>query len=150
MWPSCHQGSVMAEQKTKPTGASVTAFIAAIPDPEKRKEIKKVGAMMRRATGARPKLWGTSIVGYGRYHYDYASGRSGDWMLTGYSPRKQALTVYIMTGFAPFAGLLDRLGTFKTGKSCLYIKRLADIDETVLESLIAQSVALMRERYETG
>jgi hypothetical protein len=140
----------MAEQKTKPTGASVTAFIAGIPDPEKRKEIKKVGAMMRRATGARPKLWGTSIVGYGRYHYEYASGRSGDWMLTGYSPRKQALTVYIMTGFEPFAGLMDRLGTYKTGKSCLYIKRLADIDETVLESLIAQSVALMRERYETG
>jgi hypothetical protein len=140
----------MAEPKTKPTGASVTAFVAAIQDPGKRREIKKIGAMMRRATGARPKLWGQSIVGYGRYHYDYPSGRSGDWMLTGYAPRKQALTVYILSGFEPFAGLMDRLGKFQTGKSCLYIKRLADVDEAVLEDLITQSVSLMRERYETG
>ncbi len=139
----------MAEAKTKPTGASVSAFLAAIPDPGKRKEIKKIGAMMRRATGARPRLWGTSIVGYGRYRYDYPSGRSGDWMLTGYSPRKQAMTVYIMSGFEPFGELMNRLGKYKTGKSCLYIKRLADIDETVLEELITQSVAVMRERYES-
>ncbi len=140
----------MAEPKTKPTGASVTAFIAAIPEPEKRREIKKIGAMMRRATGARPRLWGTSIVGYGRYRYEYPSGRSGEWMLTGYAARKHALTVYIMSGFEPFADLMDRLGKYKTGKSCLYIKRLADVDEAVLEDLITQSVSIMRERYETG
>ena len=140
----------MAEPKTKPTGASVTEYIAAISDPGKRKEIKKIGAMMRRATGARAKLWGTSIVGYGRYHYEYASGRSGDWMLTGYAARKQALTVYIMPGFEPFENLLDKLGKYKTGRSCLYIKRLADVDEAVLEDLITQSVLLMRKRYEAG
>ena len=140
----------MAEPKTKPTGASVTEYIAAISDPGKRKDIKTIGAMMRRATGARPKLWGTSIVGYGRYHYNYASGRSGDWMLTGYAARKQALTVYIMPGFEPFENLLDKLGKYKTGRSCLYIKRLADVDEAVLEDLITQSVLLMRKRYETG
>ncbi len=140
----------MAELKTKPTGASVTAFIAAIDDPEKRKDVKKIGGMMRRATGARPKLWGPSIVGYGRYHYDNPSGHSGDWMLTGYSPRKQALTVYIMPGFEPFKGLMKKLGKYKTGKSCLYIKRLSDVDEGVLEELITESVELMQNRYQTG
>ncbi len=140
----------MAELKTKPTGASVTAFVAAIEDPQKRKDVKKIGSMMRRATGSRPRLWGSSIVGYGRYHYDKPGGHSGDWMLTGYSPRKQALTVYIMCGFEPFKRLMDKLGKFKTGKSCLYIKRLADVDESVLEDLIARSVQLMRKRYKTG
>lgn len=140
----------MAELKTKPTGASVTAFLAAIDDPQKRKDVRKIGAMMRRATGSRPKLWGTSIVGYGRYHYDNPSGHSGEWMLTGYSPRKQALTVYIMCGFEPFQGVMARLGKYKTGKSCLYIKRLADVDETMLEDLIRKSVQLMRKRYQTG
>ena len=140
----------MAELKTKPTGASVTAFIAAIDDPRKRKDVKKIGAMMRRATGSRPKLWGPSIVGYGRYHYNYPSGQSGDWMLTGYSPRKQALTMYVMCGFAPFKPLMNKLGKYKTGKSCLYIKRLSDVDEAVLEELITKSVAEMRKRYQTG
>ncbi len=140
----------MAELKTKPTGASVTAFIAAIDDPQKRKDVKKIGAMMRRATGSRAKLWGPSIVGYGSYHYDYPSGQSGDWMLTGYSPRKQALTLYVMCGFEPFKPLMNKLGKYKTGKSCLYIKRLSDVDEAVLEELITKSVAEMRKRYQTG
>ena len=140
----------MAELKTKPTGASVTAFVAAIDDSEKRKDVSKLAAMMRRATGSRPRLWGSSIVGYGRYHYEYPSGRSGEWLLTGYSPRKQALTVYIMSGFEPFQPLMERLGKYKTGKSCLYIKRLEDVDEDLLEDLIRQSVELMRKRYETG
>ncbi len=140
----------MAELKTRPTGASVTAFVAAIDDPQKRKDVKKIGAMMRRATGSRARLWGPSIVGYGRYHYDYPSGQSGDWMLTGYSPRKQALTVYVMCGFEPFKGLMNKLGKYKTGKSCLYIKRLSDVDEDVLEELISKSVQLMRKRYQTG
>ena len=105
--------------------------------------------MMRAATGSRARMWGTSIVGYGSYHYQYASGREGDWMLVGFSPRKQNLVVYIMPGFDRFARLLEKLGKYKTGKSCLYIKRLADIDEAVLERLISDSVADMRSRYET-
>jgi hypothetical protein len=139
----------MAELKTKPTAASVTAFLAAVDDPQKRKDAKTIAAMMRRATGARAKMWGSSIVGYGSYHYVYASGRSGDWLLTGYSPRKQNMTIYILSGFKELESLMKRLGTYKTGKSCLYIKRLSDVDEAVLEQLITRSVALMRKRYET-
>lgn len=139
----------MAENKTRPTKASVSAFLASIDDPEKRRDARKIGAMMRRATGRRATLWGPSIVGYGRYRYRYDSGRSGEFMLTGYSPRKQAMTVYIMPGFDAHAALLERLGTHRTGKSCLYIKRLSDVDEDVLEELIVRSVDVMRARYAT-
>ena len=139
----------MAENKTKPTTASVTAFVKAIDDPQKRADARKVAAMMRRATGKRPRMWGSSIVGYGNYHYKYASGREGDFMLTGYSPRKQALTVYVLAGFSRFGPLMKKLGKYKTGKSCLYIKRLADVDEGVLEQLIKESVEYMRNNYET-
>jgi len=137
----------MAELKTRPTKASVSTFLAGIDDPQKRKDARKVASMMRRATGARARMWGTSIVGYGMYEYRYPTGNSGEWMLTGYSPRKQALTIYIMAGFEPFAALMKKLGKFKTGKSCLYIKRLSDVDESVLEKLIAGSVKVMRKRY---
>lgn len=139
----------MAELKTRPTRARVTEFLAAIGDPQQRKDAKKVAAMMRRATGKRAKMWGASIVGYGSYHYRYASGREGDFMLTGFSPRKQALTVYVMPGFSGFSKLMEKLGKYKTGKSCLYIKRLADVDEKALEELIVDSVRKMRKRYET-
>ena len=139
----------MAELKTRPTKASVSAFLAGIDDPQKRRDARKVATMMRKATGARARMWGSSIVGYGLYEYRYPTGNSGEWMLTGYSPRKQALTIYIMSGFEPFAGLMKKLGKFKTGKSCLYIKRLSDVDEGVLEELIAKSIKLMRERYTT-
>ena len=139
----------MAENKTKPTKQSVTEFIRSIEDTQKRADVKKVAAMMRKATGARAAMWGPSIVGYGQYHYKYASGREGDFLLTGFSPRKQALTVYIIAGFKPFDSLMKKLGKYKTGKSCLYIKRLSDIDESVLERLIVQSVKHMRNNYET-
>ena len=139
----------MAELKTRPTRASVTEFLAGIDDRQQRVDAKKVAAMMRRATGKRAKMWGASIVGYGSYHYKYASGRKGDFMVTGFSPRKQALTVYIMPGFSSFKKLMEKLGKYKTGKSCLYIKRLSDVDEKVLEILIAESVRHMRKRYET-
>ena len=139
----------MAENKTKPTKQSVTAFVNGIDDAQKRADIKKVAAMMRRVTGARAAMWGSSIVGYGQYHYKYASGREGDYMLTGYSPRKQALTVYIIAGFGKFEPLMKKLGKYKTGKSCLYIKRLADVDEKILERLIDGSVKFMRKNYET-
>ena len=139
----------MAENKTKPTKAGVTAFLNAVEDRQKRADCRKVAAMMRRATGKRAKMWGSSIVGFGTYHYKYDSGREGDFILTGFSPRKQALTVYIMPGFFRYDALLKKLGKYKTGKSCLYIKRLADVDERVLEKLIGRSVKDMRDKYET-
>ena len=139
----------MAENKTRATKASVTAFIKAIDDPVRRADVRKVAAMMRKATGKRAKMWGSSIVGYGTYRYKYASGREGEFMMAGYSPRKQALTVYIMAGFSKYGSLMARLGKYKTGKSCLYIKRLSDIDEQILQRLINESVAYMRKTYET-
>lgn len=139
----------MAENKTQPTKASVTEFINAIDDREKRADARKIAAMMRRVTGKRARMWGPSMVGYGTYHYKYASGREGNFMLTGFSPRKQALTVYIMAGFSRFEALMKKLGKYSTGKSCLYIKRLSDVDEDVLEELIAKSVEYMRKSYDT-
>ena len=139
----------MAELKTRPTRASVTAFVDAIDDPQKRKDVKRIATMMRQATGARACMWGDAIVGYGRYRYTNTAGKDFEWMLTGYSPRKQAISVYIMCGFDGFKDLMTRLGKHKTGKSCLYIKRLSDVDEKVLAELIAASVKRMRERYET-
>lgn len=137
----------MAENKTRESKASVAAFLNAIDDPRKRADAKKVAAMMRKATGKRARLWGTSIVGFGTYHYKYASGREGDWALVGFSPRKQNLVVYIMPGFSEFPALMKKLGKYKTGKSCLYLNKLEDVDESVLEKLISQSVKVMRKRY---
>ncbi len=139
----------MAGNKTKPTRASVTAFIDGIDDKQKKSDARKVAAMMRKATGKRARMWGPSIVGYGSYHYKYDSGREGDFMLTGFSPRKQALTLYVMPGFERYESLMGKLGKYKTGKSCLYIKRLADVDENVLQRLITESVSHMRKHYET-
>lgn len=139
----------MAENKTKATKVSVAEFVNSIEDRQKRADARKVAAMMRRATGKRAKMWGPSIVGYGTYHYKYESGREGDFMITGFSPRRQALTVYILAGFGRFDTLMGKLGKYKTGKSCLYIKRLSDVDEKVLEKLIDGSVKYMRKNYET-
>jgi len=139
----------MGENRTRPTGAGVNAFMNAIGDSGMRTDANKVAAMMRRATGKRATMWGPSIVGYGSYHYRYESGREGDFLITGFSPRKHALTVYIMPGFDHFGHLMSRLGNYRIGNSCLYIKRLADVDETVLERLILESVKYMRAHYET-
>tara|TARA_R110002096_G_scaffold46751_10_gene125149 strand:- start:5814 stop:6236 length:423 start_codon:yes stop_codon:yes gene_type:complete len=139
----------MAENKTRPNALKVSEFINSIDDKQQRADAKKLASMMRRATGKRAKMWGPSIVGYGQYHYKYDSGREGDFMITGFSPRKQALTVYIMPGFEQFDGLMAKLGKYKTGKSCLYIKRLSDVDEKVLEKLITGSVKFMRSKYPT-
>jgi hypothetical protein len=103
--------------------------------------------MMREATGNRAAMWGDSIVGFGKYAYTYASGRSGEWPITGFSPRKRELTLYIMPGFSKYERLMKKLGKHRTGKSCLYIKRLSDVDEGVLEELIRESVKRMREMY---
>lgn len=139
----------MADNKTRPTGASVSALINAIEEPQRRADVRKVAAMMKKATGSRPKMWGESIVGYGSYRYRYDSGREGEFMITGFSPRKQALTIYIMPGFSRYDALMARLGRYRTGKSCLYLRRLADVDEAVLQQLITRSVADMRAKYET-
>lgn len=137
----------MAENKTRPTQQSVAEFVNRIEDKGRRADVRKVAAMMRRATGKKAKMWGPGIVGYGEYHYKYASGREGDFMITGFSPRKQSLSVYIMPGFSSFGSLMKKLGKHKTGKSCLYINRLSDVDEKVLEKLITDSVRIMRNKY---
>ena len=137
----------MAQNKTKENSASVAAFLNAIDDKRKRSDAKKVATMMRKATGNRAKMWGSSIVGFGSYHYKYVSGREGNWAIVGFSPRKQDLTIYIMPGFAEFRALMKKLGKYKTGKSCLYLKKLEDIDENILQKLISDSVKLMRKRY---
>lgn len=137
----------MAEPKTRPGTQSVTAFLNAVTDDQKRKDSKVVAAMMRKATGCRAVLWGGSIVGFDRYHYRYDSGREGEWPLVGFAPRKQALTIYIMPGFSDYTALLAKLGKHKTSKSCLSIKQLADVDPGVLEALIEASVVEMRKRH---
>lgn len=130
----------MAELKTKKNTSSVKAFIQSVKDTQMREDCEKVTALMKTITKAEPKMWGASIVGFGEYHYKYASGREGDWFLCGFSPRKQALTLYIMSGLEQHPELLTKLGKHKTGKSCLYIKRLGDVDLNVLKSLIQQGV----------
>jgi hypothetical protein len=137
----------MAEPKTQPTTASVTAFLDQIADPARRKDCKAVARLMRKVTGSRPVLWGANIVGFGSYRYTYASGRSGEWPLTGFSPRAADLTLYVMSGFAGEAALLKRLGPHKTGKSCLYLKSLADVDLVALEKLLVKSVAAMKQKH---
>ncbi len=134
-----------AEVKTKKNDASVSDFIESEPDERKRQDSRVLLDMMREATGEPPKMWGPSIVGYGSYHYKGKSGREGDWFLAGFSPRKQNLTLYLMAGIDGFPDLMARLGKHKTGKGCLYINTLADVDMDVLRQLIAGSVALMKK-----
>ena len=136
-----------AELKTKKTEASVEDFLNSIADENVRDDSQKIAAMMQKATAAKPQMWGASIVGFGTYHYKGASGREGDWMRIGFSPRKQNLTVYIMDGFEKYVGLMANLGKYKTGKSCLYVKRLSDIDENVLNELIELSVKHFNDKY---
>ncbi len=134
----------MAELKTKATKASVRAFLKAIPEKQRREDCLAIAALMEKVTKAPPRLWGTSIVGFGSYHYKYASGHEGDAPLTGFSPRKGTLTLYILAGFDQYEELLAGLGKFKTGKSCLYIKSLADVDQKALRKLITASVKHMK------
>lgn len=138
----------MTELKTKATKASVSAFLKSVDDKQKYKDSLEVMALMKEVTGKRPKLWGTSIVGFGSYHYRYKSGREGDWPVTGFSPRKQNLTIYIMPGFSRYSSLMKRLGKYTTSVSCLYLKRLEDVDRKVLRQLVVRSVADMRKMYE--
>ena len=137
----------VTQNKTQPTTQKVSTFINSIEDVEKRADCKVLMKIMREITGNRATMWGPSIVGFGKYHYKYASGREGDFFLTGFSPRKQALSIYVISGFKPHAKLMEKLGKYKKGKSCLYVKRLADVDKQMLVELITASVALMREKY---
>lgn len=130
----------MAELKTKVNKASVDKFINNIKDERVREDCRRIVEIMKKATAAEPKMWGSSIVGFGSYHYKYASGREGDWFLVGFSPRKQNLTLYLTYGFEEYDSLLKKLGKYSTGKSCLYIKRLAEVDLKILTELIAKSV----------
>ena len=133
--------------KTRPTGAGVGSFLDAVENERRREDARTVNAMMERITGWEPRMWGPSIVGFGEYHYRYESGREGDFLITGFSPRKKALTIYIMPGFARYDALMARLGKFKKGRSCLYINKLDDVDLSVLEELIASSVQYMVGKY---
>jgi hypothetical protein len=137
----------MAENKTRETAASVDEFLDAVPDPGRREDAKAVRAMMERASGEPARMWGPSIVGFGRYRYRYDSGREGEMGRVGFSPRGRELVLYIVDGFPRHSALVERLGKCWTGKSCLYIRRLADVDPSVLEALIAASLDHMREKY---
>jgi hypothetical protein len=139
----------VAEQKTKPTKVRVTEFIASLPDERRRGEARTLLKVFKAATGKRPVMWGPSIVGYGSYHYKYASGHEGDCCITGFSPRKAATSVYIMAGFAEFRPLLKKLGPHKKSVGCLYLKSLDGIDLKVLEQMIRKSVADVRKRVTT-
>ena len=131
----------MAENKTQPTKVNVEKYLDQIESEDRKKDCREVAKMMAEITGDKGTMWGPSIAGYGTYHYrSERTGREGDWMLTGFSSRKQNLTLYIMSGFKKYDALMKKLGKFKTGKSCLYIKSLDDIDRNVLRKLISESV----------
>jgi hypothetical protein len=137
----------MSEPKTKPNNASVPAFLKAVEHETRRRDALAINEIMTRITGEKPTMWGDSLVGFGSYHYKYASGREGDWPLTAFSPRKSAMSIYIMPGYGEFDDIMARLGKHKTGRACLYINKLEDVDMAVLEELITKSVVWMRNKY---
>lgn len=140
-----------AKNKTQITEIDPKQFIADVEPEKKKQDAETLLNFFKRVTGLKPKMWGPSIIGFGRYHYKYETGREGEFMLTGFSPRKQNLTVYVMPGyrFGDMQEKLNRLGKHKLGKSCLYINKLDDVDMDVLEEIVLDGVAYMREKYET-
>lgn len=138
----------MAELKTKATDASVEKFLSKVAPPVRQEECRALDALMRRATGETPRMWGAAMVGYGAFHYKYGSGREADWLATGFSPRKQSLTVYLMDGCAHHSKALATLGKHTSSVSCLYIKKLADIDLKVLEEVVKASFTRVRKGLE--
>ncbi|MEM5517637.1 DUF1801 domain-containing protein [Henriciella sp. AS95] len=138
-----------AENKTKPTAQSPTAFIDSVENKTRRDDAKRLLKIFAEVTNLEPKMWGPSIIGYGRYHYKYESGREGDFLLTGFSPRKSNLAIYILSGYSGLEAQLEQLGKHKLGKSCLYINKLADVDEDVLREIIKHGIQYMRAKYET-
>ena len=139
----------MAENKTTPNDQDVEQFLNSVVDERKRKDSFTILELMKQVTGIEPRMWGSSIVGFGSYHYKYESGREGDMPLAGFSPRKQNLTLYIMGGFERYDDLLKKLGKHTTGKGCLYIKRLDDVDLPTLKSLIEESVKHVKQKAKT-
>ncbi len=137
----------MAELKTKANDDSVVNFLNSVDEDQKRKDSFELLEFFKHVTEEEPKMWGDSIIGFGQYHYRYDSGREGDWLLTGFSPRKQALTIYLMCDLSSNQKQLERLGKFKMGKSCLYIKKFDDIDRNVLSVLIKESITFLKEKY---
>ncbi|PVH28216.1 DUF1801 domain-containing protein [Pararhodobacter oceanensis] len=137
----------MAGNKTTAHDADVGAFIAAVEKPQRRADAEVLDALFRRVTGFAPRMWGPTIIGYGRYHYRYESGREGDFLATGFSPRAAHQVIYIMPGYGEYQAIMDRLGKHKLGKSCLYINKLADVDLGVLEEFIRQGLADLGRRY---
>lgn len=137
----------MSQNKTVATQNSVEAFINAVEDEQKKKDSFELLKMNEEIIGEPAVMWGSSLIGFGNYHYKYASGREGDFFISGFSPRKTALTIYIMSGFSRYDELMSKLGKFKIGKSCLYVKKLDDIDRTILKELIQESVKYMKEKY---
>ena len=135
----------MSELKTQPTNESVIEFLNSVKHDGKRADSFEILELMKEVSGEEPQMWGKNIIGYGRYHYKYASGREAEWFLVGFSPRVQSLTLYIMAGFDSYDEILSRLGKHKTGKSCLYINKLADVDQEVLKELVNASVDHMRK-----
>lgn len=136
-----------SENKTRPTGASVAAFINAVENDTRRRDARTLLAMMKKITGEKAKMWGPSIIGFGEYHYKYESGREGDMLNVGFSPRKANMALYVMGSIAEDDPLRDRLGKYKTGKSCLYVNKLEDVDLAVLEKLIAKSYKATLKKY---
>jgi len=137
----------MSELKTRPNRKSVSKFIGSLPDPVRRSQCRTLVELMQDVTGAPPMMWGESIVGFGRYHYTYGSGREGDWFLTGFSPRKQALTIYLMSGIRAHGELLRALGPYRSGASCLYLKGLEQVHMPTLKRLLRESVKAVRRRW---
>ncbi|MCA9917078.1 MAG: DUF1801 domain-containing protein [Anaerolineales bacterium] len=133
----------MAELKTQKNDGDVEVYLNSIEHEKRRTDSFKVLELMKEVTGEEAKMWGDSIIGFGSYHYKYASGREADWFLTGFAPRKQSLTLYIMSGFDEYDGLMAKLGKFKTGKACLYINKLEDVDPHVLRELVQKSAEHM-------
>ncbi len=138
-----------ATLKTTQNTANVESFIAAVEHPQRREDAQTLLALFNRVSGLDARMWGNSIVGYGRYHYKYDSGREGEFFLTGFSPRKASMTIYIMPGYRDLSEMLDRLGKHKLGKSCLYINKLKDVDLAVVEELVLYGLEYMRNNYET-
>ena len=136
----------MSQNKTIANDKDVMAFLNSVEPEKKREDSVIIAKLMEEVTGEQPTMWGTSIVGFGSYHYRYESGREGDMPLVGFSPRKQAITLYIMTGFDAREDLLGKLGKYNTGKACLYIKKIEDVDLNVLRELVSQSAEYMREK----
>ena len=139
----------MAENKTKKTSVDPNAFLDTVEDERKRDDGRRVMEMMAEVTGEPPAMWGPSMIGFGNYHYVYESGREGDFFVTGFSPRKNALTIYFMPGFDRYEELMGKLGKHKTGKSCLYVKRLDDVDFDVLRQIVEESVKWAKQNQQT-